>query len=418
MTAAAAPRGGRSARLGALSHPHFRRFFLGYGLSLLGSAMVPVALSFAILRRGGTARDVSAVLAAEIVPLVLLLLVGGVAADRLPRRRVLMAADLLRFASQGIMAVLLFLPALHLLPLMVLAALLGAGTAFYHPGRSGLLPELVDAADLQGANALMSLGDSGANLLGPILAGLLVQTAGAAWAIAIDSASYAIGAALLLGLPDGAVPASAPAGGTMLRDLREGWREFTAHLWLWTVIVQVSLFFLLAFGPLQIFGPLLFAHAPDGPARWGGLLSAQGAGAIAGGLLTLHWTPRHPIRAAQYLFLLLALPMLALGLCPSYAGQLAGFLLGGLGLAAFSVLWHTTMQRIIPPERLARVTAYDAFGCLCLLPAGYLCAVPMAGWIGQAPALIAGAAYIALSTGAILLLRPVRMLTLPRPPAD
>ena len=398
---------GARARAGALGERDFALFFCGYSLSLIGSGAVPVALSFALFARGGGAGAVSAVLGAEMTPMILLLLLGGVIADRLPRRTVMVSADLMRCASQALLAVLLLTGHGTLPAMVVLAALLGIGNAFYVPGRNGLVPQVASAANLQSANALSGIAQSAGALLGPFVGGLLVAGAGAGWAIAIDSASYAAGALLLLSIRVRGTPGARPAT-RMIDELAAGWAEFTRRLWVWLVVVQFSLFFLLVYGPMQVLGALGFAHVPGGALRWGGLLSMLGAGAVAGGLLALRLRPERPIQTSLLLFLLYALVPASLAAHWPYGLQAGCFLLGGFSLAVFNVLWETTLQRVIPPEMLSRVSAYDVFGSLCLLPLGYVVAGPMADLLGMAGALWLGAAYTLLSTLAVLLPAQVR----------
>jgi MFS family permease len=342
-----------------------------------------------------------------MTPMILLLLLGGVIADRLPRRTVMVSADLLRCASQAVLAVLLLTGHGTLPAMVVLAALLGIGNAFYIPGRNGLVPQVASAANLQSANALSGIAQSAGALLGPFAGGLLVAGAGAGWAIAIDSASYALGALLLLSVRVRVTAGARPAT-RMIDELAAGWIEFTRRLWVWLVVVQFSLFFLLVYGPMQVLGALGFAHVPGGALRWGGLLSMLGAGAVAGGLLALRLRPERPIQASLLLFLLYAPVPASLAAHWPYAVQSGCFLLGGFSLAVFNVLWETTLQRVIPPELLSRVSAYDVFGSLCLLPLGYVVAGPMSELLGVAGALWLGAGYTLLSTLAVLLPAQVR----------
>jgi MFS family permease len=183
-----------------LGERNFRLFFTGYITSLVGSAMVPVALTFAVLDQGDGTAAVGYVLGAETVPLVALLLLGGVVGDRFPRRVSMLGADLIRFASEGLLAVLLLTGSAPLWIVMVLAAVLGAGQAFFNPAMTGLMPEMVSAGRLQSANALRGVASSIGQVLGPGLAGIIVAIGGAGWAIAIDSATYAVSAACLLRL--------------------------------------------------------------------------------------------------------------------------------------------------------------------------------------------------------------------------
>ncbi len=146
-----------AGRLGCLGEPNFRRFFIAYTTSIVGSAMVPVALTFAVLNEGYRVADVSHVLAAETVPLVAFLMLGGVIADRLPRSITMVSADLARCVSEGILAVLLLTGTAPVWAMIGLAGVLGAGQAFFNPAMTGLMPETVAPDALQQANALRAV---------------------------------------------------------------------------------------------------------------------------------------------------------------------------------------------------------------------------------------------------------------------
>lgn len=395
----------------ALAERDFRRFILGYALSLTGSAMVPLAIAFTLYARGGGAAAVSEVLAAETVPLVVLLLIGGAVADRLPRRAVMIASDLLRFVSQSALAALLLSGHAPLPAIMALMALVGIGTAFYTPGRSGLLPQIVRPENLQSANALCAIAQSSAGIVGPVVAGLLVAAAGGAFAIAIDAGSYAISAALLFSMRVRDLPA--PPAQSFLGQLREGWGEFTSRTWLWAVVLQFALIHLLVVGPVMVLGSLGFAHVAHGALGWGGLTACQGAGAVAGGLAAMRLQPKRPIQASLLWFFLFALMPASLAANLPYGVMAGCFLAGGFGIAVFIVLWDTTLQRVIPAERLSRVSAYDMFGSICLLPIGYLLAAPMAAGFGRQGALWFATAVAVLATVAVLLPASIRRMRVP-----
>ena len=225
---------GLTERLGVLGERNFRLFFTGYATSLFGAAMVPVALTFAVLNQGYGATDVGYVLAAETVPLVGLLLIGGVVADRFPRRASMLGADLVRFGSEGLLAVLLLTGSPRLWMFMVLAGVLGAGQAFFNPAMTGLMPEMVSSERLQAANGLRGVASSTGQILGPSVAGIIVAAGGAGWAIAIDSATYGVSAACLwrLAIP----PRPASTASSLISQLAGGWYEFRSRTWLWVVV--------------------------------------------------------------------------------------------------------------------------------------------------------------------------------------
>ena len=396
------------ARFGPLRKPGFALFFVGYAISVTGSSMVPIALSFAVFQLGGGAGEVSAVLAVETVPMAVLLLIGGAVADRLPRRLVMLGADAVRCLSEALLAVLLISHHASIPTMMVLAAIIGAGDAFFSPGRTGLMPQLVAAAELQSANAIMSTAGALAAIIGPAGGGLLVGVAGPGWAIGIDAASYAVSAAclVLLRVPAQAVDPSE----SFLRQLVTGWTEFRSRRWLWVVVLAFALLHLLTIGPIFVLGPLSFRHVPHGASLWGTLLGALGVGALVGGLIALRVRPRRPLLMAVVVLLPFAVVPAALAERVPSAFGLTAFFIGGVSLSLFGVLWSTTLQREVPPAVLSRVSAYDTFGSVCLLPAGYVLAAPMASVLGLAGALWVAAGFSILAVLAVLASRSVRNL--------
>ena len=166
----------KCGRLGLLGERDFAVFYAGYVTSLIGSTMSRVALTFAVLGSGGSAAGLGYVSAASVVPLVLFMLGGGVVADRLGRRRVMLGADAGRFLVQAGLAATLFLGRPPVWLFVVQAGLLGTAQAFFGPALSGLTPEIAPARRLADANALLGVAQSVAQVTGPALAGVLSRS--------------------------------------------------------------------------------------------------------------------------------------------------------------------------------------------------------------------------------------------------
>lgn len=396
-----------SGLVAVLGERNFRLFFTGYVTSLVGSAMVPVALTFAVLDEGRGTSDVGYVLAAETVPLVVLLLAGGVIADRLPRRVVMLSADVVRAVSEGLLAVLLLTGSPPLWVFMVLAGVIGAGQAFFNPALTGLVPLIASAPRLQQANALTSLANSTGQIAGPALAGVIVAAGGAGWAIAVDGLTYAISAACLalVALP----PLPPRLAESFAHQLRTGWREFTSRTWLWVIVAQFGLWHLVVYAPFMVLGAAVF-HSSGGAAGWGLILAAQGAGAIVGALAMLHLRPARPLAAATVASAAFAIPILLLAVRAPTVWIAAGAVVSGMGLATFGTMWETTMQREVPPAVLSRVSAYDWLGSVALSPIGFALAGPLAASLGVSGALWLGAAWTVAGSAVVLAVPGVRQL--------
>jgi predicted MFS family arabinose efflux permease len=404
------------ASLSVLRERDYRLLFCGQAVSLLGDGMIPVALAFAVIGLGGSASEVGLVFTARSLALVACLLAGGVVADRLSRRRVMVGADLVRVGSQGALAALLIAGSPDVWTIAALAALTGAATGFFNPTSTGLLPAVVGPEGLQQANALRGLTMATGNIAGPIAAGALVSTAGAGWALAIDAATFATSAAFLGGMRLG--PHAALQGRSVLADLREGWDAFRSRAWLWTFVAAASLMNLLA-GCWIVVGPVVAEQELGGAAAWGLILSVSGAGALGGGLLALHAHPRRPLLLVTLSVSVFCLPLalLALGL-PAEVIAL-GALLSGAGLMLSNTVWESTLQRHIPASTLSRVTAYDWFGSMAFQPLGLALWGPVAAAIGTEPALWLAFALQRSTVLAVLAVREIRTLPpFPRPTPD
>ncbi len=385
----------------ALLHQrNFVLLFSAYSISTLGTATVPIAVAFALLSADYSASAVGIVLAAQTLPMVLLMLAGGVVGDRWPRRRLMMGADLLRCASQATLAILLALGHPSLPALMVLAACCGIGTAFYGPAESGLIPQVAGAERIKDANSLISLTGSLAAILGPALGGLLVGLGGASIAIGIDAASYAA-SALCLALMRIA-PHAASARASPVTELQHGWSEFNRHRWLQLVTVQQGMLSLLAFAPFFVLGPALFAAMPGGAQTWGLIASATGVGGIAGGLFVLRVHIPRPLLAVQLATALLATPLVMLALHAPVPLLVLGSATFGVALAVVNVLVQTSLQESIPRHFLSRVSSIFSLVAMGLGPIGFALCGPVASMIGTERALGFGACALLASVAALL----------------
>jgi MFS family permease len=393
--------------LDALRERPFRLLFIGQAASLLGDGMVSVALAFAVLGLTGSATDLGIVLAARTIPLVAFLLVGGVWADRLPRRAVMVTADLLRLAAHGAMAALLIAGAAGVWSLAVLAAVAGTATAFFTPAISGIMPTVVSSERLQQANALRGLAMAAGQIAGPAIAGVLVVSAGAGWALAVDAATFGVSALFLARIP---MPVRVPvAARSFLADLRDGWDDFRSRTWLWTSVAAAALGNML-FAAYMVLGPLVADRELGGAGAWALITSAFGVGSLAGGLVVLRIDPDRPMLVGTLSVSLFTLPLAFLAIPAAAVVTAAGCLFAGAGLMVANNLWETAMQRHVPADRLSRVTSYDWFGALAMQPVGMLIWGPIGAAVGTGAALwIAFAIHLA-SIFALLAVREVREL--------
>jgi MFS family permease len=389
----------------------YRNFFLLLTcnvVSVLGTAIAIVAVPFAVLAIGGTAADVGYVTASATVPMVAFLLWGGVVADRLPRHRVMVAANVIQALAQAFSAILVLTGQATVWELMALAAARGTGLGFFFPAAQGLLPQTVPADQLAQANAMDRLGRNISLISGSAVGGTLVGLAGPGWGLAADAASYAIAGALRAGMRFPAVPPV--SGPRMLRQLRDGWREFISRRWLWAMVLQFSCVLGIYTGTCSVLGPIVANAHLGGAWSWGVILTAQAGGAVLSGLLLIRLRPRRLLLAASLGVPLQALLLFALAVPLATPAVAAAGFLAGCGIELFGVNWATALQQEIPRDMLSRVSAYDAFGSFCLMPIGAVLAGPLASVLGTAAVLVTGGIVIVALTASVLCLPEVRNL--------
>jgi MFS family permease len=407
-----------SKRLGVLAGRDFRRFYVGYTASLLGTAMSSVAIAFALLGTGGTATGLGIVFTANIAPMVAFILFGGALADRLGHRRVMLAADLVRCAAQAVLAAALAAGRPSLWLFVAAALAVGAGNAFFSPALSGLPVQLVPPGQLGEANALLGTAQPAAQVAGPALAGVLIAVTSPALVIAVDAGTYAL-SALALAMLRLQWVVTAPVRdrkSSLPRELAEGWAEFASRPWLWPQTVQFALFNLVTWGPYLVLGPVLADQYLGGARAWGVVLACSGGGAILGGLLALGRRPRRPLLVATLTTLGFALPPFALALrlpLPAVAGAALG---QGLGSALGGAFASTVEQRLIPAAALSRVGAFNMVGAFAFGPVAFVAAGPEAASFGPRAVLAFGAAWSVCMTLAVLAVPAVRRLPWPDPP--
>jgi MFS family permease len=399
-----------SSYLGVLRHRQFRYLFLGQAASAIGDQVVIVALALYVARRTGSATDLGLILAAQSLTLVVLLLPGGVIADRLRRHRIMIAADLARATLHGALAVLILSGGASVAEMVVIEALFGAARAFFQPAYTGLLPQTIDEALIQDAQALSKSSEHVSILIGPALGAALVLGIGAGEAFALDAATFVFSAALLTRLRPRMRGDGAPDE-SLLAGLRGGWHEVRSRAWVWATIAAFTGAVLCSYATWYALAPLLARRLYGSAGVFGVLESVAGGGAVLGALIALRWRPRRPLVTG--LLLMLAWPAQCAGFAAGLplAAVVALTFASGFGFSVFMISWETALARRIPPAALSRVSAYDWMGSLALLPLGFALAGPLARALGARAVLAVGA----IITSGLLLLallpRSTRELT-------
>lgn len=377
-----------------------RRLLVGRSLSQFATALIPTTLTLAVLRATGSAEALGVVLACEMVPLVLLLPVGGVLADRLRPERVALAADLTRCLAQAAIGLELLLGVNRVLDLAVLSAVSGIAVAFGMPAIPRLVAAAVPSQDRLRVNARIGVATSLSSVIAPSVAGTITVVAGAGWAALVTAVVFA-GSAMTLGGVRTGTGARSPGdqaaggrGGRFRADLAEGWREVKVRPWFLVSVLGHGVWHFMA-GLFLTLGPITAVEKLGGEASWVMIVQVGTVGMVAG----VFAAPRLPIRralvgvqvgAACYL-----LPMLALAVPVPAAGVAAAYFVAMFGLGVLSPLWETVVAEEIPEGALGRVRSFDQLISFASRPIGLAVAAPLAGVTGVTGVMVAGGVLVA-----------------------
>ncbi|MER6443989.1 MFS transporter [Streptomyces venezuelae] len=394
-----------------LSIRPYRLHFCARMLSWTGSAVAPIGLAFAVFHVGGGPGALGLVLAAGMVPQVLLLLVGGVVADRWSRAWVMVWANVVCCVAEGLAALLLWSGQARIWHLVAMSAVCGAASAFFTPAAGGVVVDVVPKEMRHAANALLKIGQNVVKVGGPALGGVLVAVAGPAWVIGWDALTFAAAAVLCarIGLTSGRVKLKTG----FVADLRDGWRDFWSRRWLWVMVLQGSVIVPAWLVGYQALGPVYGERFLGGPGLWGVVVSGFTGGLIAGAAVALMWKPRLVGVVVCAGTGGMSLPLAAMAVQAPVPVIVVAAAVAGAGLAVSMTSWASLVQARIPADRLSRTTSYSTLGQLLPVPIGYVAVGPLVAVLGLRGTLATGALLIVCAAVVPLVLAQVRELSAP-----
>jgi MFS family permease len=361
----------------------FALLWLGMTISLLGDGIFLVAQAWQVYDLDNDPVALSLVGTAWTVGMVAFLLTGGIVSDRAERRRVLIAADVVRAAALVAMGVLSITGAVEIWHLVALSVLIGAGEAFFGPAFGALVPDVVATEHLVQANALDQLvRQAAARLFGPALGGVVVALVGPGTAFLIDAGTFLLSAACIAALQIRSLPQARARSAR--HELREGLRFVRSQPWLWATLVSASTGLLFFLGPLEVLLPFIVRNDVGGGAGgYGAVLACAGVGSILVSLwLSQRGVPRRYLTFMYVAWTVGTLPLL---------GYAYGTALWQLGLLSFvygtcitagMVVWGTLMSTRVPPELRGRVHSLDWFVSIALTPVSFALTGPVSKAIG------------------------------------
>jgi MFS family permease len=343
-----------------------------------------VAIAFAVLGLG-SATDLGIVMAAGGVPFALFALAGGVFADRVGRREVMLASDVVRAISQTLTATLLLTGQAEVWMLVVLSFVYGTSAAVFMPALTGLIPQTVTPDRLQEANALLALTRSVANVGGPAIAGVVIALAGSGEAIAVDAGTFIVSALCLARLAPRPAPAAAVAaqgGEGFVEQLRAGWQEVRSRAWLRWGLIAMSAYHVFVLPAVFVLGPALADKDLDGPSSWATIVACFGVGSIIGNVVALRLPLRRPAVVAAAALVGASTQAAIIGSGLGTAGIAGLELLAGVCVALFFTVWDLSIQEQVPARAVSRVSSYDFSVSMGLMPLGMAVCGPIAATLG------------------------------------
>jgi MFS family permease len=401
------------AALRPLRHRDFRLLWTGLAVSLVGSGLWLVALAWQVIELGGGPTELSLVTAVYSIGLLAFVLVGGIAADRLPQRLVMLAADLVRAAVLVVLGVLSLGGDLRIWHLAAGGLVVGAGEAFFIPSYTALLPRLLPEDELLAANGLEgTLRPLAQQATGPALGGVAVAALSPGVAILTGGLTYLVSAGCLLAMnvrpAKGASAPTAPGMASFFADLREGFGYVRRTSWLWATLLFALALVLFIVGPLEVLLPFAIRDNLGGGADDYGLaLAAFGVGGAVGALaISSRRLPRRYLTMMILMWGLGSLPFAFVGLASALWVVLVALFVVGATYSAAMVIWGTLLQRRVPEGLRGRVSSLDFFVSLALMPVSMAVAGPAGAAFGlTAVFLVAGVVPMLLAAAAILVPR-------------
>jgi hypothetical protein len=392
----------------AFSNRSFALLWSGQTISRLGDSLYTIALAWWVLEKTGSAAAMGVVLICSEIPMILLLLLGGVLVDRLPRIRLMLVSDLLRGGVVFLIALLSFQQWLELWQIFVMSAIFGIVQAFFYPAYTALIPELVPPEMLPSANSLKSISIDAAQFIGPAIGALIIALGGTPLAFALDGVSFVISALCLVALPR--MPALHQPGEKeegVLQDMREGISTVLASPWLWITLVVASVSTIFLVGPYEAALPLLVKQRFGERVGFYALFTSLSA---IGSIIAAFWLGRFKqLRRRGLLtygaWLVASLMLMAVGLPLSVGGVSLAILIQGVAFVVLGLAWTNTLQEFVPSGLLGRVASIDLLVSSGLLPIGFGLAGIAADRLGASLVFVLGGA-ISASVIALGLLHP------------
>ena len=396
--------------------PAFKTLLIARIISNLGNGLGPIALAFGVLSlEEATASSLSIVMAAQMGPMVLFMLFGGVIADKYGRARMVgltdMAGGLILFVKVAYFAT----GEVPIAVLLIVNGTFGILWGIFWPAFSGVIPAVLPEAGLQKGNALNQLLTNSGMIFGAASAGIFIDIFGVATTLAIDAASFFISGLLIYTFRH-LTPRVTGTENSMLTDLRYGWGVFLSFKWIVNLVFAWSFIVMCWAAAENILGPLIALEHFNGAKSWSFVITAESIGLIVGSFIAIKIKVKYPLRFLQLTSFSVTFYIFALAKPQSLLVIAFGAFLFGITLDLWGTLWNTALQRKVPRDVLSRVSSFDAMGSMMFRPIGLAIAGPLSSLFGITNFIYILAALSVVAVAAPLFSAEVRNMSFDQDP--
>ncbi|MCW2551312.1 MAG: putative transporter [Mycobacterium sp.] len=403
----------------------FREYRLLIGalsISIFAEGMWAVVMAMQVIALDNDPASLSLVATCLGTGLVAFVLVGGIAADRIDQRTIIIAVETVNVAVVLTVAVLSSLGILRVWHMAAAAGTLGIAAAFFFPAYSAMLPRILPADQLLAANGVEGVvRPVFERAVGPAVAGMLVGVTFPALGAFVVAALFAVGLVLLVATRPAktVAPQRDHERPHVLRDMRDGFRFMVRTPWLLWTLLFASIFVLVVLGPIEVLLPFIAQNRfEDGARMYGFILAAFGVGSAIGALaVSSRRLPRRYLTVMMVMWGAGSLPLVIVGWTSSFPMMALATFIVGVTDGAGSVIWGTLLQRRVPRAMLGRVSSLDFFVSLAFMPVSFAIAGPLSKIVsmetiflaaGVVPVVLAAIAMVAARMPRDEILNPLR----------
>jgi len=401
---------------GALfSFPAYRALLLSGILTVIAMSAFPIALAVTVLDAGGSATTLGLILAVRVLSGVLLAPVGGVWADRLPRKTILIAADGFR-AIMGSVVVFIDPKSISMWILGGIVVLMGVSDAFGGPAAGAIIPSILPDHLLPAGNVVRGIALKGSTIAGPGIAGIIVVSLGTHATYVATSIFFLVGAVLLVRINEGPKVASENPQTTFVEEMREGLQVVWYYKWIAAMILMASVQLMMVVGVENVLLPVITKRDFGTASVFATSAALFSAGGAISALICIKSKVKNPGLVSVVVWGLFVLAPLVLAFPSSKSVIFIAYFIAGFSVGPWEAFWATQVQREVPAAYQGRVFAIDYMGSLGLMPLGMALAGPLVNVFGEGELLIGVAAFHLFICAVVLLVPGVKQMKSARPP--